>query len=190
MSDPARWGGRRCCRSAHDELRTEGCVFGFALGEVEPLDQHLIPQQRFDQSGGRSTRRPVMAVAGLLLAFASPGRPVHDVVDAGLRGEDERGEEAAGLVARQRDQPTMAGRGSPFSASRPCSVARVTARRMVHADGTGGFAGAYPWIVKTTGVGQPLLRLRRRRRLRHVLCQVLLLLPLQRPAVSQRARVG
>ena len=92
-----------------------------------------------------------MAVAGLLLAFASPGRPVHDVVDAGLRGEDERGEEAAGLVARQRDQPTMAGRGSPFSASRPCSVARVTARRTVHAEGTGGFAGAYPWIAKTTG---------------------------------------
>lgn len=56
--------------------------------------------------------------------------------------------------------------------------------RTVHADGTGGFAGAYPWTVKTTGVGQPLLRLRRRRRLRHVLCQVLLLLPLQRQAAK------
>nr|WP_231498524.1 transposase [Pseudonocardia halophobica] len=33
MSDSARWGGRRCCCSAHHELRAEGCVLGFALGE-------------------------------------------------------------------------------------------------------------------------------------------------------------
>ena len=38
--------------------------------------------------------------------------------------------------------------------------------------------------------GQPVLRLRRRRRLRPVLPEVLLLLPLQRQAVPQRPRVG
>jgi hypothetical protein len=55
----------------------------------------------------------------MLLTFASPRRPVHEVVDAGLRGEDVRGGWRASpsdLIARQRNQPTMA--GCPFSASR------------------------------------------------------------------------
>ena len=49
---------------------------------------------------------------------------------------------------------------------------------------------SYPWIVKTTGAGQPLLLLLRGRRLRPVLPEVLLLLSLQRQAVPQRQRVG
>ena len=48
----------------------------------------------------------------------------------------------------------------------------------------------YPWIVRSHGDGQPLLRLRRRRRLRAVLHQVRHLLPVQRQAVHQRQRVG
>lgn len=39
-----------------------------------------------------------MAVASLLLAFAAPARPVHDVVKADERGEREGGEESADLV--------------------------------------------------------------------------------------------
>ena len=60
---------------------------------------------------------------------------------------------------------------------------RTERRRDAHGE-------SYPWIVKSHRGGQPVLRLRRRRRLRPVLPEVLLLLPLQRQAVPQRPRVG
>ena len=63
----------------------------------------------------------------------------------------------------------------------PCSAPRNATTRN---------GESYPWIVKTTGRGQPLLLLLRGRRLRPVLPQVLLLLPVQRQAVPQRPRVG
>ena len=51
-------------------------------------------------------------------------------------------------------------------------------------------AQAYPWIVQSTGVVNQFYFYCRGRRLRPVLPQVLLLLPLQRQAVHQRPRVG
>ena len=51
-------------------------------------------------------------------------------------------------------------------------------------------AAAYPWIVKSTGMVNHFYFYCRRRRLRPVLPEVLLLLPLQRQAVHQRPRVG
>ena len=49
---------------------------------------------------------------------------------------------------------------------------------------------SYPWIVKSTGVVNHFYFYCVRRRLRPVLPQVLLLLPVQRQAVHQRPRVG
>ena len=69
----------------------------------------------------------VVAGAGLVLSFAAPSRPVHDVVDAGQRGQGEGREESADLVGRERDQLAGTGSRAPFS-SRAYSVARVVAR--------------------------------------------------------------
>jgi len=44
------------------------------------------------------TTPSVVAGAGLVLAAASPGRPADHRFDAGCRGEDEGGQEAADLV--------------------------------------------------------------------------------------------
>ena len=68
----------------------------------------------------------VVAGSGLVLAAASPGRPADHRFDAGYRGEDEGGQEAADLVGRQSDQAGLVVWRSPFS---PGSVwARVAAR--------------------------------------------------------------
>ena len=47
----------------------------------------------------------------------------------------------------------------------------------------------YAWLVDSTAMGEPLLLLRGRRRLRAVVPEVLFVLPLQREVVHQRARV-
>ena len=63
--------------------------------------------------------------------------------------------------------------------------------RVFHTERRRDAAGvSYPWIVKDHRRGQPLLRVRGRRRLRAVLPEVLLLLSLQRQAVPKWPRVG
>jgi len=76
----------------------------------------LVLQRQF------TSRRPVVAAsvvagAGLVLSASSPVRPGDRGGDAGDRREDEDGEQATDLVAAQRDQPVVAGSGSPFFAS-------------------------------------------------------------------------
>jgi hypothetical protein len=68
-----------------------------------------------------------VAGPGLVLPVTEPVRPGQDVLDTDGRVEREGGEEAADLVARQRDQAPSAGSRSPFSTGYSCSVARVAA---------------------------------------------------------------
>src|SRR5690606_8163471 len=100
------------------------------------------------------TRRPPGAQAGLVLqrqlvvtvvggrvggsgmfgpgAVVGVARSTSAGLHAGHGGEDEGGEQVADLVAAQRDPVVAAacpaGCGSPFSAARWCSAARVAAR--------------------------------------------------------------
>jgi len=58
------------------------------------------------------TSASVVAGASLVLAAASPDRPVHDGFDPGCRGE-ESAQKAADLVGGQADQPVLAACRSP-----------------------------------------------------------------------------
>ena len=101
---------------------------------------------------------------------------------------------------RDRVVPPRRAQGRPYPAVPP-QLGRRRGRplhRQGPGEGEGGAHGApprprhrrhLPVAGRLDGDGQPVLLLRRRRRLRPVLPEVLLVLPLQRQAVHQRARV-
>ena len=109
----------------------------------------------------------------------SPGSQQHPV--GRLRqgpAQGRRHARAPGRVHRgRRGWCSSAGRRRRRTCSAPRNAATPT-------------GSAYPWIVQSTGVVNHFYFYCRRRRLRPVLPQVLLLLPLQRQAVHQRPRLG
>ena len=66
----------------------------------------------------------VMAGLRLCLSVAAPAGPVQHVPGRGSSNEDELAEQAADLVAGQRDQRGFTAVGAPFAAS----MARVATR--------------------------------------------------------------
>ena len=132
---------------------------------------------------------------GLPIASTAPLGKITDAFAAAMRrfARDQRC-----AVGGLRQGPAQGRRharapGSVRPPRRGCcsSAGRRRRRRLFRTERRRDAHGeSYPWIVKRHRGGQPVLRLRRRRRLRAVLPEVLLVLSLQRQAVPQRPRVG
>lgn len=99
--------------------RATADIDAVAWGSDVDLDAVLVLQRRL---WGWVSASSVVAGAGLVLSASSPVRPAQQGCEAVGGGEDGGGQQAADLVAGQRD--LLAGCGSPFLAS----SARVTAR--------------------------------------------------------------
>ena len=124
--------------------------------------------------------------------------PLGKITDAFSRGDAPLRPRPAGAVGGLRQGPAQGRRHArtprPVRPARRGCCSSGGRRRRPRCSAPSAAATphgeSYPWIVQRHRGGQPVLRLRRRRRLRAVLPQVLLLLPLQRQAVPQRPRVG
>lgn len=89
-------------------VRSEGCATDAG---VEDLHRGFGRGRTSDRTVAVSS---VVAGPGLVLSSSAPVRPSDRAVHASDGCEDERGEQAADLVAQQRDQTVAAGSRSPF----------------------------------------------------------------------------
>ena len=131
---------------------------------------------------------------GLPIASTAPLAPITDAFGAAMhRFARDNGMPWVDFAKGQRKDDVMHEHLAGFTGDGGGAVHRAGAgedHAVPHREAPRPRRRSYPWIVDHHRGGQPVLLLLRRRRLRPVLHQVLLLLPVQRQAVHQRPRVG